>query len=536
MKSFTLQSKILGITGLLVALMLLLNGVAFWALHQQRTLADKVARRLTDAIQAHDAIIEALRAYQNQADTIINEITDGKDFAESSQRLGAAIQEFQKQADTHQERALGAEMAQAAAQFTSNYQQEVLPRVSRLTQTQDAQARLQLTRELKAADGAGDAALKKLTEATEKGISAFIAEGDEAKTEYQKTAQRMQVLSAALSVFATLVGAGLALALTRGVSRKVRTIADTLAAGSDQTSSAASQVSRASNSLADGASQQAASVEETSSSLEEMSSMTQRNAANANSAKDLSQQTRTAADTGVAEMQEMSSAMGAIKAASDNIARIIKTIDEIAFQTNILALNAAVEAARAGEAGMGFAVVAEEVRNLAQRSAQAAKETTTLIEDSIQKNERGVQVTARVGQSLQDIAAKARQVDVLVAEIASASHEQSQGINQINLAVTQVDKVTQSNAAHAEETASAAEELSAQAEVLKEAVRELLVLVGSDGQPGLAGAVATAPSRGYPRPQPGPATPGSRPDGVSFHNHSRRSGCQDDQVSAELPN
>jgi len=176
-------------------------------------------------------------------------------------------------------------------------------------------------------------------------------------------------------------------------------------------------------------------------------------------------------------MREMSEAMGAIKTSSDNIAKIIKTIDEIAFQTNILALNAAVEAARAGEAGMGFAVVADEVRNLAQRSAKAAKETAEKIEDSIRKSEHGVEISARVGDSLQEILAKARQVDDLVAEIAIASKEQSQGITQVNTAVAQMDKVTQSNAANAEETASASEQLNAQAAGLKEAITELNALM-----------------------------------------------------------
>ena len=177
-------------------------------------------------------------------------------------------------------------------------------------------------------------------------------------------------------------------------------------------------------------------------------------------------------------MKDMSAAMDAIKSPSDNIAKIIKTIDEIAFQTNILALNAAVEAARAGEAGMGFAVVADEVRNLAQRSAQAAKETAEKIEEAIRKSDQGVQISGKVAQSLGDMVEKARKVDELVAEIATASREQNQGIQQVNTAVTQMDKVTQSNAANAEESASAAEELNAQAATLKDAVDELTQLVG----------------------------------------------------------
>ena len=188
--------------------------------------------------------------------------------------------------------------------------------------------------------------------------------------------------------------------------------------------------------------------------------------------------------------------MDAIKGASDDISKIIKTIDEIAFQTNILALNAAVEAARAGEAGMGFAVVAEEVRNLAQRSAQSAKETAGKIEDSVKKSEHGVQICGKVAQSLSAIVGKARQVDTLVAEIAQASKEQTQGIEQVNTAVSQMDKVTQSNAGNAEETAAAAEELSAQSVVLQDSVATLLALVdGANRSTGPAAAHIAQPGK-----------------------------------------
>jgi methyl-accepting chemotaxis protein len=174
--------------------------------------------------------------------------------------------------------------------------------------------------------------------------------------------------------------------------------------------------------------------------------------------------------------------MDAIKVSSDDIAKIIKTIDEIAFQTNILALNAAVEAARAGEAGMGFAVVADEVRNLAQRCAQAAKETSGKIEGAIVKTGQGVDITGKVASALNEIVSKVRQVDELVTEVAGASREQTDGIAQINVAVGQMDKVTQSNAATAEESAAAAEELNSQAEVMKQSVAELLRLVGGQGE------------------------------------------------------
>jgi hypothetical protein len=250
---------------------------------------------------------------------------------------------------------------------------------------------------------------------------------------------------------------------------------------------ASGQVSAASQTLAEGSSEQAASIEETSASLEEMSSMTKRNAENAQKANDLARQTRAAADKGAADMQTMSVAMEAIKVSSDDIAKIIKTIDEIAFQTNILALNAAVEAARAGEAGLGFAVVADEVRNLAQRSAQAAKETADKIEGAIGKTAQGVGISKQVANTLNDIVVQIRQMDELIAEVTGASKEQTLGITQINSAVGQMDKVTQGNAANAEECAAAAEALNSQAEVMKQSVAELLQLVdGKGGQSHIA--------------------------------------------------
>jgi methyl-accepting chemotaxis protein len=298
--------------------------------------------------------------------------------------------------------------------------------------------------------------------------------------------------------------------LSRSIALPLNRIADDLRAAAGEVQSASRQMQVSSQSLAQGSSQQAASLEQTSASLEEMSSMTKRNADNAHKANALAKQAREAAEKGAGDIQTMNAAMSAIKTSSDDIAKIIKTIDEIAFQTNILALNAAVEAARAGEAGMGFAVVADEVRNLAQRSAQAARETTAKIEGAIARTAQGVQISQKVATALDDIVIKARQVDELVAEVSSASHEQIRGITQINSAVTQMDQVTQGNSTSAEESAAAAQELNAQATVLKHSVTELLQLVG--------GSAAAEALDGVHARENGPAQPNLKSPAAVYGN------------------
>ncbi len=268
------------------------------------------------------------------------------------------------------------------------------------------------------------------------------------------------------------------------LNRRILRIIQSLSAGSEQVTAASDQVSAASQSLAEGATEQAAGLEETSSSLEEMASMTKQNADNAQQANMLAGEARKAADTGAESMTRMSAAINDIQKSSDETAKIIKVIDEIAFQTNLLALNAAVEAARAGEAGKGFAVVAEEVRNLAMRSAEAAKNTANMIEESVKNSKNGVDIATEVGKVLEQIVQSVGKTTNLVGEIAAASQEQAQGIDQVNTAVSQMDKVTQQNAANAEESASASEELSSQAESMNEIVGELVALVGgASGKP-----------------------------------------------------
>jgi methyl-accepting chemotaxis protein len=303
---------------------------------------------------------------------------------------------------------------------------------------------------------------------------------------------------------AVALGLLLAWFISRSITRPISATVLTLSVGAEELNQTSRHVSASAQSSAQGASEQAASLEETSSSLEELSAMTRRNAETAQQASALSAEAQSTADRGNAAMVRMSAAIKDIEKSAGETARIIKTIDEIAFQTNLLALNAAVEAARAGEAGKGFAVVAEEVRNLAMRSAEAARNTAALIEQSVQHSSNGVTIAAEVARSLSEIAGVSSKVNMLVGEISVSNREQSQGITQINAAAQQMDKVTQRNAAAAEESAAAAEELNSQSEHLRSIVAGLSELVGS---------VAVAPrtdvmgeSFGLRRPRPAPSS------------------------------
>jgi len=285
--------------------------------------------------------------------------------------------------------------------------------------------------------------------------------------------------SLAILLFSIVSGGLLAFLIVRGINKVLTQAVTELSEGAEQVSSASGQVSGSSQSLAQGASEQAASLEETSASSAEMAAMTRKNAENSQQAA----QFMTAVSQRVVEANStlggMITSMQEIGASSGKISKIIKVIDEIAFQTNILALNAAVEAARAGEAGMGFAVVADEVRNLAQRSAQAAKDTAALIEDSILKSSEGSTKLGAVAASIHAITEGANKVKTLVDEVDASSKEQAQGIEQISKAVAQMDEVTQRTAANAEESASASEELNAQSQALMAVVEQLQGLVGA---------------------------------------------------------
>jgi methyl-accepting chemotaxis protein len=293
-------------------------------------------------------------------------------------------------------------------------------------------------------------------------------------------AGRVKTLVTIIGILGLIGGLVIAWFIAKGLVSSMTVIANGMDEGAGQVASAAGQVSAFSQSLAEGSSEQAASIEETSASLEELSSMTRQNADNAGQADSLMKDSGLAVAQANESMAKLTTSMKEISSANEETQKIIKTIDEIAFQTNLLALNAAVEAARAGEAGAGFAVVAEEVRNLALRSAEAAKNTAEMIEGTVTKTQEGSGLAEETGEAFSRVVESASKVGELVGEIAAASNEQAQGLGQINTAVTEMDKVTQQNAATAEECASASEEMSAQAEQMEAMVGELLAMVGGN--------------------------------------------------------
>jgi methyl-accepting chemotaxis protein len=266
--------------------------------------------------------------------------------------------------------------------------------------------------------------------------------------------------------------------IVRQINHDLRLTATSLSEGAEQIAAAATQVSSSSQSLAQGASEQASSIQETSASTEEINSMARRNTENSNSTAAMVSHSQIRFEETDQSLTEMIAAMDGINTSSEQISRIIKVIDQIAFQTNILALNAAVEAARAGEAGMGFAVVADEVRNLAQRSAQAAKDTASLIEDSIAKSQAGKLKVDQVATAIRSITAESSKMKLLVDEINLGSQEQSKGIDQISRTIHEMERVTQGNAASAEQSAAAAEQLTAQSQSVRDIVEHLNALVG----------------------------------------------------------
>jgi methyl-accepting chemotaxis protein/methyl-accepting chemotaxis protein-1 (serine sensor receptor) len=320
----------------------------------------------------------------------------------------------------------------------------------------------------------------------------------------QQRVVTMNVVGAVLLIgFLAVAGS-----VVRSVSRTLAGLVSEMNNGAHQVAGAAGQVSASSQSLAQGASEQAASLEETSASTEEINSMARKNTENSRTAAGVMAEVSGRIAEANTNLEQMVSSMREINASSDKISKIIKVIDEIAFQTNILALNAAVEAARAGEAGMGFAVVADEVRNLAQRCAQAAKDTSVLIEESIEKSNQGRIKLDEVTAAIQGVTESSSRVRTLVDEVNVGSQEQARGIEQIARAIAQMEQVTQKTAAGAEESASAGEELNAQSEALRGLIGQLAAVVHEDASQNRAAGKPAKPGpvmRSAPAPVKVPA-------------------------------
>ncbi|HEX3043752.1 MAG TPA: methyl-accepting chemotaxis protein [Bacillota bacterium] len=311
-------------------------------------------------------------------------------------------------------------------------------------------------------------------------LAKVVAAVNEANKTATKTVETGLLNSLYLLLFIGIVGVIFGITIFnfihRNITQPVNSITKNITESTNQVAAAASQLSSSSSQLSAGSAEQASSIEETSATLKQTASMIQLNTEHTKQAAELAKQAKELSDKGNHQMEELMISMAELKKSSAQIAKIIKVIDDIAFQTNILALNAAIEAARAGEAGTGFAVVAEEVRNLAQRSAQAAKDTVAIIESNIESSEQETLIVDLVRKSLADITIQTKKVSELMEEIAAASQEQYQSIEQVNQAITQVEVITQQNSSTAEETAAAAEELNVQSQKMVETARQLMFM------------------------------------------------------------
>ncbi|MCP4571668.1 MAG: methyl-accepting chemotaxis protein [bacterium] len=332
------------------------------------------------------------------------------------------------------------------------------------------------------------------------GVGSYMEEFEAAERNVAAISRENVITLAISACAAAFLAIGIWWLLASGIARTIGSVTLNLDTAAIQVSSAADQIAQTSQQTAESASEQAAGLEELTANLQEISGVIEQNATSASRTNEMTDESESSAKQGVTSLTRMQTAISDIKESSNETAKILKTIDEIAFQTNLLALNAAVEAARAGDAGKGFAVVAEEVRNLAQRSAEAAKNTAALIETSQANAENGVKVTEEVEKIFGNIVESVGEVSKLVHEVTVSSNEQSRNFDQINSTMSQMDTVTQSNAASAEESAASSEELSGQANELQDMVAELYEIVNGAGSRQAHGHTSTCSTAGRSGP------------------------------------
>jgi methyl-accepting chemotaxis protein/methyl-accepting chemotaxis protein-1 (serine sensor receptor) len=474
MKTMTIGKKIILTCTILIALSALLGGVALYEIKQINTEAESIA---TDTVPGLSHIGEIAATFKDSRAMLWRYIANPDPADRQKQESGmlAAEKTIQEHAQaygkaifTEEDRQLFSPMMPAMDSYFREWEQGVLP-LAKAGKTDEA-----IKRYLTDVYPKFTAASKVVADLQKYNEKAGATGGESVA----KAGQSAVFWTWMILLSSAAISGVMAYLIVRGINASMRQAVAALSAGAEQVASAATQVSSSSQSLAQGTSEQAASLEETSASSNEINSMAQRNTENSRSAADLVTSSQQKFAETNQSLERMVEAMGEIKSSSDRIAKIIKTIEDIAFQTNILALNAAVEAARAGEAGMGFAVVADEVRNLAQRCAQAAKDTAGLIEESIDKSNDGRSKVDQVAEAIRAVTDEAAKIKILVDEVNMGSQEQARGIEQVSKAMTQMEQVTQKAAANAEESASAAEELTAQSKTLKDVIEQLIGMVG----------------------------------------------------------
>ena len=523
----SIPARIAVTVGVLTLIILLLGAAAVWQIMSINRRVATVATNMLPSVVALNRVGQS--AYASRAAVrrmLLDQQGDGSAagfdddaFRNAARQVDTALAEYGKLSSDAEEKRL----FQAAVGTWQAFSTAVEPVLGAMREGRAAEARQQMR---DVVDPAIDKTLEAINACIDYNV---LLTQRESQAAAQAVRGSIAIVAGILSI-ALLSGLAIGYRLSRMARRTLRGVSDSLEQGASQTSLAATQLATAGRSLAEGCNEQAAAVTETSAALEEMTAMIRSTADNADKAKVFAGQAREAARTGADTMAEMNQAMLAIAASSTEVAKIVKDIDEIAFQTNILALNAAVEAARAGEAGAGFAVVADEVRSLAQRSAAAARETADKIDAAIGNSRRGSTSCSRVNDALDQIVRTVTAADGLVAEIATAAREQAQGIRQVGVAIGQMDQVTQSNSTSAEQSATAAEQLQAQAHVLQSTVLLLRGLAGSRSGSAVPAAPTIEPRSSRPTPRrpaaiPMPAATGAH--GVPLSPAIERMGSTD---------